>query len=393
MSTAPIYEIDPTAFWRDPYPDLEAMRRKAPIAFVPQLRAMLLTRRDDIFRHEKRVDVFSSVQPNGLMTKLMGQNLMRKDGDAHLRERAAIGPAVSLKTVRRVWKDRFTALTDEMIAEIGPRGHACMIKDIAMRISGEALKIITGLEQVSWRELDRVSQGMIDGCANYAGDPDVAARCRDCTDAIDRYIDEMAVLRRDDPDCSLLSVQMQAGLSREQIHANIKLAISGGQNEPRDAIAGVTWALLTHPDQLAMIENGEATWLAAFLEYARWIAPVGMSPRRVARRDTIDGVTLEPDDMVFLMFNSGNRDEAHFARPDAFDITQDASAAVTFGAGPHFCAGMVASRCLIADVALPMIFERLPGLRLAGPTEFGGWAFRGPTAMPVAWDAVDRRAA
>ena len=38
----------------------------------------------------------------------------------------------------------------------------------------------------------------------------------------------------------------------EQIKANIKLAISGGQNEPRDVIAGMVWALLTHPDQLAL---------------------------------------------------------------------------------------------------------------------------------------------
>ncbi|MFT5979089.1 MAG: hypothetical protein ACI9AO_001943, partial [Ilumatobacter sp.] len=36
----------------------------------------------------------------------------------------------------------------------------------------------------------------------------------------------------------------------------------------------------------------------------------------------------------------------------------------------------------------PMIFNRLPGLRLAdgpSPVEFGGWAFRGPLAVPVTW--------
>ena len=36
-----------------------AMRREAPIAFVPQLGSTLLTRRDDIFVSEKRIDVFS----------------------------------------------------------------------------------------------------------------------------------------------------------------------------------------------------------------------------------------------------------------------------------------------------------------------------------------------
>jgi hypothetical protein len=33
-----------------------------------------------------------------------------------------------------------------------------------------------------------------------------------------------------------------------------------------------------------------------------------------------------------------------------------------------------------------MIFERLPGLALAGEVPFGGWAFRGPLEMPVRWD-------
>jgi hypothetical protein len=32
-----------------------------------------------------------------------------------------------------------------------------------------------------------------------------------------------------------------------------------------------------------------------------------------------------------------------------------------------------------------MLFEALPGLRLAGPAPFAGWAFRGPTHVPVVW--------
>ncbi|MEM6439598.1 MAG: cytochrome P450, partial [Pseudomonadota bacterium] len=45
MADAPVYEIDPQAFWADPYPDLKRMRAEAPVAFVPQLGAVLMTRR------------------------------------------------------------------------------------------------------------------------------------------------------------------------------------------------------------------------------------------------------------------------------------------------------------------------------------------------------------
>ena len=386
MSDAPVVEIDLSAFWADPYPALKRLRAEAPVAFVPQLGATLLTRRDDIFINEKKIEVFSSDQPGGLMNVLMGQNMMRKDGAAHQAERKAIFPTVSPKTVRDTWKAQFQAFTAGILDELRPQGQADMLRDIAMRISGEALKCITGLTQITWAEMDRVSQGMMDGIANYAGDKAVEARCHAATAAIDRYIDERMPALRESPDASLLSVQMQAGLPEAAIRANVKLAISGGQNEPRDVIAGLAWALLTHPGQLAMVRDGRASWLQAFEEYGRWIAPVAMSPRRVAERHVLHGVTLEPGDRVFLMFSSGNRDESVFARPDDFDLTQDSGPAVTFGAGPHFCAGAWASRCLIAEVAMPMIFERLPGLRLAGEVPFGGWAFRGPLRMPVAWD-------
>ncbi len=385
MSDAPVFDIDLAAFWADPYPTLKRMRAAAPIAFVPQLGAVLMTRRDDIFVNEKKIEIFSSDQPQGLMTRLMGRNMMRKDGAEHRDERNAIFPTVSPRIVKTVWKQQFEEFTREILDDVQPRGRADMRADIAMRISGEALKCITGLTQISWTEMDRVSQGMMDGIANYAGDPVVEARCNDCTAAIDRAIDERMPALRARPDASLLSVQMQAGLPEAAIRANVKLAISGGQNEPRDVIAGLVWALLEHPEQMALIRSGAKIWLEAFEEYTRWIAPVGMSPRRVAQRHRVHGVTLEPEDRVFLMFSSGNRDEAVFARPDMFDMTQDCGPAITFGAGPHFCAGAWAARCLIAEVALPMIFDRLRGLRLDGAVPFGGWAFRGPLRMPVTW--------
>ena len=100
MSNAPHYDIDVASFWADPYPDLARMRKQAPIAFVPQLGSTVFTRRDDIFTQEKRIDVFSSHQPAGLMNRLMGHNMMRKDGEAHMAERAAMFPAVSPRAVR-----------------------------------------------------------------------------------------------------------------------------------------------------------------------------------------------------------------------------------------------------------------------------------------------------
>jgi cytochrome P450 len=184
-------------------------------------------------------------------------------------------------------------------------------------------------------------------------------------------------------------VLLASGQNMESIRANIKLAISGGQNEPRDAISGAIWALLTHPEQLALVTNGKAKWIDVFEEYARWIAPIGMSPRRVAKPWRYGGVDFEPEDRVFFMFGSANRDEACFDAPDRFDITRDTQKSIAFGAGPHYCAGAFASRAMVADVALPSTFARLKGLRLdeSEPVRIGGWAFRGLLNLPVKWDA------
>jgi len=384
MSDAPRHHVDLSAFAADPYPDLARMRAHAPIAFVPELGATLVTRRDDIWTQEKRTDVFSSHQPDGLMSRLMGENLMRKDGAPHQAERRALFPALSPRTVRDVWEAQFRASCAATLDALVHRGQGDLVRDFALPVSGAALCAITGLTTMTPQEMDAVSQAMIDGCANYAGDMAVEQRCHAATARIDDHITQALARKDAAPTC--VAVQARAGLPADSLRANVKLVISGGQNEPRDAIAGTAWALLTHPQALDAIHTGRASFAQAFDEYARWIAPIGMSPRRIARGDTVHGVTFQPEDRVFLMFGSAGRDENHFRDPDRFDIHRDTGPALTFGAGPHFCAGAAAARCLITDVALPMLFKRLPGLRATGPAPFHGWAFRGPLRVPVAWD-------
>lgn len=389
MSTAPQFPIDVPEFFADPYPALARMRREAPICFVPQLGSTLLTRRDDIFVSEKRIDVFSSDQPAGLMVKLMGHNMMRKDGDAHMAERSIFFPAVSPRAVRAHWLAEFQAHADRILDGLAPQGRADLLSDFALPLSGECLKSVTGLTNIRYQDMDAWSQGMIDGIANYTGDAAIEARCHAATAGIDAAITDMLPIVRKTPNHSLLSVMIHGGMPEENVRHNIKLTISGGQNEPRKAIAGCIWALLTHPDEFARVRRGEVSWLQVFEEFARWISPIGMSPRRIAKAATVNGVDFAPEDRVFLMFGSANRDEAHFSDADRFDLTRDTAKSIAFGAGPHFCAGAAASRAMIADVALPSAFARLKNLRLdeSEPVRVTGWAFRGLQNLPARWDA------
>ena len=220
MSNAPRYEIDVPAFWADPYPDLARMRKEAPIAFVPQLGSTVFTRRDDIFSQEKRIDVFSSHQPAGLMNLLMGHNMMRKDGAAHLSERSAMFPAVSPRTVRETCSRQFQAHADRILGELAPKGHADLCKEFALPLSAECLKTITGLTNMRYQDMDAWSQAMIDGIANYTGNKEIEARCNAATAGIDAAIDDMVPALTKHPNSSILGVLLAAGQPMESVRAN-----------------------------------------------------------------------------------------------------------------------------------------------------------------------------
>ena len=371
------FNIDYDEFSKDPYPVLSQLRDTAPISFVPQLNAILMSKHEDIFICEKNISIFSSIQPDGLMTRLMGQNMMRKDGEEHKKERHIIFPTVSPKTTQNVWKQKFIDHTKEILDSLSDQQEIDLVNEFAKPVSAEALKIITGLTNMTWQEMDRVSQGMIDGCANYSQNKKVEENCHNCTASIDFHIrDRLEQDLGSDP--SLLSVFKAKNVTFETISANVKLAISGGQNEPRDAIAGTIATLLQNPNQLEKIFNGEFDWLKAFEEYARWMSPIGMSPRRIAKDFLYKDFNFFENDRVFLMFGSANRDEEIFENAEKFKLDRNLARAISFGAGPHFCAGAWISKTLIAEVAIPMIFEKFPSIKLLSGVEYFGWAFRGP---------------
>ena len=371
------FNINYSDFTNNPYPVFAKLRNSAPISFVPELDAILLTKHSDIFICEKNISVFSSVQPDGLMTKLMGQNMMRKDGEDHKAERRTIFPTVSPKTTQKVWKQKFVDHTKSILESLSDQDLIDVVNEFAKPVSAQALKSVTGLTNMTWQEMDRVSQGMIDGCANYIRDSSVEKNCYDCTRSIDNHIQErMEQGLGSDP--SLLSVFASVNEKFETISANIKLAISGGQNEPRDAIAGTIATLLKNRQQLKKILDGEFNWLKAFEEYARWMSPIGMSPRRIAKDFSYKDFEFSENDRVFLMFGSANRDEDIFEKPNEFRLDRDVTQSISFGAGPHFCAGAWISKTLIAEVAIPMFFEKFPKIELQSEVEYSGWAFRGP---------------
>ena len=364
MSNAPHYEIDVPTFWADPYPDLARMRKEAPIAFVPQLGSTVFTRRDDIFTQEKRIDVFSSHQPAGLMNRLMGHNMMRKDGDAHMSERAAMFPAVSPRTVQRHLDQAIPGACrphPRRARADRPRRSDC--KAFALPLSAECLKDITGLTNMRYQDMDAWSQAMIDGIANYTGDKRGrgALPCRDRRhrrrdrrhdsggEEASQHVDpQRAACRR--PADGQHPRQHQArdiGRTERAARRHLRHGV-GAADASRSARAGARRA---RQNGSTCSRNTPAGSRRSRCRRDGWQSRGPIAASISSRRIACSSCSARP---------TATRPAS--PTPTASTSRRDTQKSIAFGAGPHYCAGAFASRAMVADVALPGIFARLKGL-------------------------------
>ena len=99
-----------------------------------------------------------------------------------------------------------------------------------------------------------------------------------------------------------------------------------------------------------------------------------------------EGLTIEPGQQIALLLGAANRDPASFAEPHSFMPGRTDQKNVSFGAGIHFCIGAPLAR-LELQVALRVLFERLPKLRLSEEPRFrDSYHFHGLETLRCAWD-------
>ena len=154
----------------DPYPIYQRLRREAPVICVKASGRTMLTKAEDTKYVKDNPDLFSSDDPNTPMKRAFrAHTLMRKDGDAHMRERMAMAPAFSPKVIRTDWMPEYMRIAEDYVARL-PRGE---IVDLFPALPGpyaaRGLGILLGIEEASDAELQRWSQTLIDAAGNFAG--------------------------------------------------------------------------------------------------------------------------------------------------------------------------------------------------------------------------------
>ncbi|MFJ4098559.1 cytochrome P450 family protein [Amycolatopsis japonica] len=182
---------------------------------------------------------------------------------------------------------------------------------------------------------------------------------------------ELVAAKRENPgeDLTTALIAAQDGgarLDETELIDTLILFISAGHETTVNLLDQAITALLTHPDQLALLRAGQVPWTDAIEETLRWQAPVANLPLRYAVEDiAVAGVVIRQGDAILAGYAAAGRDPAlHGHDADAFDVMRKDKAHIAFGYGAHFCIGAPLAR-LEAAIALPALFERFPDMTLA----------------------------
>ncbi len=209
------------------------------------------------------------------------------------------------------------------------------------------------------------------------------------------YLDRLVGEKLEHPTGDLLSGladRVAAGeLTRVEAAQMGVLLLIAGHETTANMIALGTLALLEHPDQLALLREGDdpALVASAVEELLRYLNITHNGRRRVALEDIeIAGKTVRAGEGLIMANDVANRDPEVFPGGDRLDLTRDAHRHLAFGFGVHQCLGQPLAR-LELQVVYGTLYRRIPTLALA--TEAGKIPFKhdgsvyGVYELPVTW--------
>ncbi|MGW1719702.1 cytochrome P450 [Streptomyces sp. NPDC002156] len=211
---------------------------------------------------------------------------------------------------------------------------------------------------------------------------------------LNAYLLELLAAKRKSPGDDVLSrlaEQVDAGTVTERDATDLAVFLLFAGHETTANMIGLgTVALLRNRDQVPRLLGGPEAAVNAVEELLRFLSIVHSGLRRYALEDvTIGGVTIPAGEGVIIAAHVANRDPGTFTDPDRLNLSRaDARRHMAFGYGIHQCLGQPLARAEL-QIALPELFRRLPGLRLAVPIEHvvfkENTIVYGIKELPVTW--------
>ena len=369
----------------DPHPILAELRELAPATYVPSIDMWLVTRWDDVVYVCENSDLFTANTDPSWLRECLGENMLTLDGGPHDRLANGMRPPFSGTAAGRAMAQRLPAMLDEVIDGFAVSKSADLMPAYAEPLANMTLLEALGFDTVTWQQLADWCHGVITGLANFENEPEkasIAARAHgELGDALRSRLDTI-----DTADVALgLASYVEAAFSREEITNNVRLMISGGINEPRDAVGLVLYEILKDSQLHSRVMDDRSVLRKVIEETFRFHSPVGTATRQTTRDVDLDGVTIPEGAMVAAVLTGANRDPRRWSDPDLFLVDRGEGAHLAFSTGEHRCLGEWMGRQQVR-IGVERLLDRLPGLRLDGEVELHGFEFRGPVSLPAAWN-------
>ncbi len=140
---------------------------------------------------------------------------------------------------------------------------------------------------------------------------------------------------------------------------------TAGHDTTSASTAGAIMELARNPALFERYRAPEADKAGLIEEAIRWTTPVQHFMRSATQDSELAGQQIKAGDWMMLCYASGNRDEAVFDDPFAFNPDRTPNAQIAFGFGGHVCLGQHLAR-MEMRILMEELLPRLKSIELAG---------------------------
>ncbi len=341
-----------------------------------------VTRHGDIREVSRNAAVFSSgightnlwdLEADALEAR---RSLIDTDAPDHTRLRRLVARAFTPKNIRR-WETTVRQITADLLDDYVAAGQGDWVESVAAPLPIKVILTMLGVPVDDADYLVELSNYLVEGTTDRPSLPDDAfgntTEVRllpfnsPASHALFEYGEALGDQRRAEPADDLVTLLVQAAddgdrLTPAEYRNLFHILVFAGNETTRTAITHGAMALADHPDQWQRVLDDRSLIESAGEEILRWSTPV-LHMRRTATEDTeLAGTAIAEGDKVVMWYASGNRDEAVFEDPFAFDVGRADNPHQAFGGGgPHLCLG-----AFLARLEITVLLEEMAnrGIRL-----------------------------
>jgi cytochrome P450 len=301
------------------------------------------------------------------------------DPPRHGQLRSLIAGSFSARVVAGM-RSRMAEIARDLIADIGQRPTLDLMDDFAAPLPVLVISELLGVHQGSLNWLRERAVSLQEASSGRARD---YRRAENAAAELTDFFRWEARRRRYDPDDDVITALVKAGecgsLTEDEITATCVHLLTAGHETTTNLIGKSVLALLRNPGVLDELRADPKVLKSTVDELIRYDCPVQMVTRSACRDDVLRGRDIREGDTVVLVLGSANRDPLVFSEPDEVRPRGRSIRHCGFGGGVHHCLGSALARAE-AEIAIAVLFECLPGLRLTDkPVQFAeDMVFHGP---------------